>query len=43
VGVVLLKKRVVGVWYAVVAAGTKVDGLEVAIVSLVRGLRWQGE
>jgi hypothetical protein len=45
VGVVLLKKRVVGVWCAVMA-GTKIDGLEIAIVSPVRGLRglrWQGE
>jgi hypothetical protein len=40
VGGVLLKKRVVGVWYAVVAA-TRVDGLEIAIVSLV-DLRSEG-
>jgi hypothetical protein len=40
VGGVLLKKRVVEAWYAVVAA-TRVDGLEMAIVSLV-DLRSEG-
>jgi hypothetical protein len=40
VGGVLLKKRVVEAWHAVVAA-TRVDGLEMAIVSLV-SLRSEG-
>lgn len=45
VGVVLLKKRVLGLEYAVVLTATRVEGLEMIIVSVVHSLRsarWMG-